>query len=113
MTGAADPCTCGHARSRRLPRPLAPGGPRCNKCVPLKPPRAQPCWGSSKFAQQAPIFYPTEEEFADPMAYIRTIQRRAHNAGICVVQPPASWRPPSTFHAEQRTAASAATATAG
>ena len=96
---AADPCTCGHARSRRLPRPLAPGGPRCNKCVPLKPPRAQPCWGGpSKFAQQAPIFYPTEEEFADPMAYIRTIQRRAHNAGICVVQPPKSWQPPKTFH---------------
>ena len=39
---ASDPCKCGRARTKRLPRPLATGGPRCNKCLPLVPERGAP-----------------------------------------------------------------------
>ena len=65
---ASDPCKCGRARTKRLPRPLATGGPRCNKCLPLVPERGAPV------LRDAPVFYPTAEEFEDPMSYIRSIQ---------------------------------------
>ncbi|KAF6005391.1 hypothetical protein F1559_004865 [Cyanidiococcus yangmingshanensis] len=42
----------------------------------------------------APVFYPTEEEWLDPLAYVRRIQRDASRFGICKVIPPASWNPP-------------------
>ncbi|KAJ7437136.1 jumonji superfamily protein [Mycena galericulata] len=41
-----------------------------------------------------PTFYPTAEEFKDPMAYIRTISDRANAHGICKVVPPAGWKMP-------------------
>ncbi|KAJ6465147.1 jumonji superfamily protein [Mycena vulgaris] len=44
--------------------------------------------------QDCPAFYPTAEEFKDPMAYIRTISERANAFGICKVVPPAGWKMP-------------------
>ena len=89
---ASDPCKCGRARSKRLPRPLATGGPRCNQCLPLVPERGAPV------LRDAPVFYPTAEEFEDPMSYIRSIQAQFFEFGICSIQPPPSWQPPTSFH---------------
>ena len=61
-------------------------------CVPLQPSRAAP------EIREAPLFEPTEEEFADPMAYIRSKQKEAYKYGIFRVQPPPSWAPPKCFH---------------
>jgi hypothetical protein len=97
----ADPCTCGHARARRLPKPLAPGGPRCPRCTPLvaRPMGAsKPIEGKPHEIVDAPLFCPTEEEFADPMAYIRSVQAQAYEFGIFRIQPPPSFRPPKIFH---------------
>ncbi|KAJ7126421.1 jumonji superfamily protein [Mycena crocata] len=44
--------------------------------------------------QDCPTFYPTADEFKDPMAYIRTISDRANAYGICKVVPPAGWNMP-------------------
>ncbi|KAJ7098774.1 jumonji superfamily protein [Mycena belliarum] len=44
--------------------------------------------------QDCPAFYPTAEEFKDPMAYIRTISDRANAYGICKVVPPEGWKMP-------------------
>nr|URM60705.1 LSD family protein [Gymnema sylvestre] len=44
--------------------------------------------------QDAPVFYPTEEEFNDPLKYIVSIRPKAEAYGICRVVPPPSWRPP-------------------
>ncbi|KAK9031492.1 hypothetical protein V6N11_032869 [Hibiscus sabdariffa] len=42
----------------------------------------------------APVFYPTVEEFEDTLAYIEKIRVEAVSFGICRIVPPPSWRPP-------------------
>ncbi|XP_066248844.1 lysine-specific demethylase 5 [Euwallacea similis] len=43
---------------------------------------------------EAPVFYPTDEEFLDPLAYIAKIRPIAENTGICKIKPPGRWQPP-------------------
>ncbi|ETW09373.1 hypothetical protein, variant 1 [Aphanomyces invadans] len=40
------------------------------------------------------IFYPTPEEFKNPLLYIASIRAEAAQTGICKIVPPAGWRPP-------------------
>ncbi|KAG0478826.1 hypothetical protein HPP92_013545 [Vanilla planifolia] len=42
---------------------------------------------------EAPVFYPTEEEFRDTLGYIAAIQHKAEKYGVCRIVPPASWQP--------------------
>lgn len=37
---------------------------------------------------EAPVFEPTEEEWADPLGYIAKIRPIAEKTGICKVRPP-------------------------
>ena len=41
-----------------------------------------------------PEFYPTVEEFKDPMAYIKSISPKAKDYGICKIVPPQGWKMP-------------------
>jgi len=41
-----------------------------------------------------PAFYPSAEEFKDPMGYIKSISETAKEYGICKVVPPANWKMP-------------------
>jgi [histone H3]-trimethyl-L-lysine4 demethylase len=41
-----------------------------------------------------PAFYPTPEEFRDPMSYIRSISPQAQEFGIAKIVPPETWRMP-------------------
>ncbi|KAK9132620.1 hypothetical protein Scep_012148 [Stephania cephalantha] len=43
---------------------------------------------------EAPVFYPTEEEFKDTLGYIAKIRQKAESYGICRIVPPSSWKPP-------------------
>ncbi|RMZ79667.1 hypothetical protein DV738_g3237, partial [Chaetothyriales sp. CBS 135597] len=52
------------------------------------PPRTRP-YG----LQEAPTYRPSEAEFRDPMAYIKSIFDEARKYGICKIVPPDSWNP--------------------
>lgn len=51
---------------------------------------------SSSFVNisSGPVYYPTEEEFEDPLEFICKIRAEAEPYGICRIVPPGSWRPP-------------------
>ena len=40
----------------------------------------------------SPVFHPSEEEFRDPVAYIKRIRCDAEKFGVCVIVPPVSWK---------------------
>uniref|UniRef100_A0A7S2SRM7 JmjC domain-containing protein n=1 Tax=Rhizochromulina marina TaxID=1034831 RepID=A0A7S2SRM7_9STRA len=45
--------------------------------------------------EEAPVFYPTEEEFTDPIRYIASIKPQAARYGICRIIPPKKWSNPT------------------
>lgn len=44
--------------------------------------------------EDCPTYYPTAEEFKDPLGYIRSVSDHAKNYGICKIVPPESWKMP-------------------
>jgi histone demethylase JARID1 len=53
----------------------------------------------------APVFYPTEDEFRDPIAFVQRLRELgAEDIGICRIVAPKSWRPPKgSFLARNKT----------
>ncbi|KAK3704613.1 hypothetical protein LTR37_013712 [Vermiconidia calcicola] len=50
---------------------------------------------------EAPTFRPTEEEFRDPMEYIRRIAPEGRKYGIMKIVPPDNWNPPFSINTER------------
>ncbi|CAL8103665.1 unnamed protein product [Orchesella dallaii] len=52
---------------------------------------------------EAETFYPTYEEFKDPLQYIRKIYPVAVGMGICKIKPPPGWTPPFSVSMDEFT----------
>ena len=52
--------------------------------------------------EKVPTFYPTEDDFTDPIAYIESIREKAELFGMCRIIPPASWKMESKVNEEIR-----------
>ncbi|XP_033754420.1 protein Jumonji-like isoform X2 [Pecten maximus] len=51
---------------------------------------------------EAPTFYPSEEQFSDPIQYIQSVAMIAEPYGMCRIIPPSSWKPDSKISEELR-----------
>lgn len=49
---------------------------------------------------EGPTYYPTVEEFADPILYMTKITQEAEKYGICKIVPPSGWNPPCLVNME-------------
>ncbi|XP_050368542.1 lysine-specific demethylase JMJ14-like [Argentina anserina] len=66
------------------------GSPLSQKIAP----RWDPEEACRPVIDDAPVFYPTVEEFEDTVGYIAKIWPQAESYGICRIVPPRSWIPP-------------------
>ncbi|KAG6692357.1 hypothetical protein I3842_10G110800 [Carya illinoinensis] len=62
--------------------------------VKEKAARWDPVQACRPIIDEAPVFYPTIEEFEDTLGYITKIRPKAESYGICRIVPPSSWIPP-------------------
>ncbi|KAJ8562693.1 hypothetical protein K7X08_031145 [Anisodus acutangulus] len=76
-----------------FPKGVFRGCERCLTCQRVTA-RWRPEEASRPDLGDAPVFYPTEEEFEDTLTYMASIRTKAEAYGICRIVPPASWRPP-------------------
>ncbi|KAJ1404016.1 Zinc finger, C5HC2-type [Sesbania bispinosa] len=84
-----------------LPKGVIRGCPDCNNCQKVVA-RWQPEDALRPNLEDAPVFYPTEEEFQDTLKYISSIRARAEPYGICRIVPPSSWKPPCPLKEKSR-----------
>ncbi|XVF42295.1 hypothetical protein PTKIN_Ptkin01aG0349800 [Pterospermum kingtungense] len=96
--GSEDELDCGkldqNLRLRlNLPKGVIRGCPECNDCQKVTA-RWRPEEACRPDLEDAPVFYPTEEEFEDALKYIASIRPKAEQYGICRIVPPSSWKPP-------------------
>ncbi|KAF6154777.1 hypothetical protein GIB67_032389 [Kingdonia uniflora] len=77
----------------QLPKGVLRGCSDCSNCQ-----KVTARWrledASRPILEDAPVFYPTEEEFNDTLKYIASIRPKAELYGICRIVPPSSWNPP-------------------
>ncbi|GJN29055.1 hypothetical protein PR202_gb17246 [Eleusine coracana subsp. coracana] len=78
---------------QQFPKGVLRGCPTCADCQKVVA-RWNPSGGRRPVLDEAPVYYPTEEEFQDTLKYIESIRPTAEPYGICRIVPPPSWKPP-------------------
>ncbi|GER34913.1 transcription factor jumonji (jmj) family protein [Striga asiatica] len=76
-----------------LPKGVIRGCEDCNNCQKVIA-KWHPKEGHRPNLEEAPVFYPSKEEFEDTLKYISSIRPEAEKYGICRIVPPPSWKPP-------------------
>ncbi|XP_022745077.1 putative lysine-specific demethylase JMJ16 isoform X2 [Durio zibethinus] len=84
-----------------FPKGVIRGCPECNDCQKLTA-RWRPEEACRPDLEDAPVFYPTEEEFEDTLKYIASIRPIAEQYGLCRIVPPSSWKPPCPLKEKNR-----------
>ncbi|KAK3325954.1 PLU-1-like protein-domain-containing protein [Apodospora peruviana] len=51
--------------------------------------------------EEAPAFFPTEEEYKNPFEYIAKISPEGRKYGLCKIVPPKGWKPPFAIDTER------------
>ena len=82
-----------------LHRPPVPNPPFDINTVRIEGPRHPPPRTEPRMfgLQECPTFYPTKEQFTDPMEYISSIGEEGRRYGIAKIVPPEGWRMPFTL----------------
>ncbi|KAK8940673.1 putative lysine-specific demethylase JMJ14 [Platanthera zijinensis] len=75
-----------------LPKGVIRGCAECGNCQKVIA-RWHPEGSCRPKLDEAPVFYPSEEDFKDTIKYIGSIRPIAEPYGICRVVPPPSWKP--------------------
>ncbi|KAG7653570.1 FY-rich N-terminal [Arabidopsis suecica] len=83
-----------------LPKGVVRGCEECKDCQKVTA-RWHPDEARRPDLEDAPVFYPTEEEFEDTLNYIAKIRPEAEKYGICRIVPPPSWKPPCPLKEKQ------------
>ncbi|XP_044479444.1 lysine-specific demethylase JMJ18-like isoform X3 [Mangifera indica] len=71
--------------------------PKTENTVSARWDPTEPC---KPIIDEAPVFYPTVEEFEDTLGYIAKIRTKAESYGICRIVPPSNWIPPCPLKAK-------------
>ncbi|KAK1409754.1 hypothetical protein QVD17_36283 [Tagetes erecta] len=79
--------------STRISKGVIRGCEECSNCQKVIA-RWRPEEARRPDLLDAPVFYPTEEEFEDTLKYISSIRDKAEAYGACRIVPPSSWKPP-------------------
>ncbi|KAL8539023.1 hypothetical protein ACS0TY_000863 [Phlomoides rotata] len=77
----------------QLPKGVTRGCEACKNCQKVTA-KWRPEEARRPDIEDAPVFYPSEEEFEDTLNYISSIRAKAEMYGICRIVPPPSWKPP-------------------
>ncbi|KAG0493786.1 hypothetical protein HPP92_004780 [Vanilla planifolia] len=75
------------------PKGVIRGCVECENCQKIIA-RWRPEGSCRPILDEAPVFYPSEEEFKDTLKYIASVRPRAEPYGICRIVPPPAWKPP-------------------
>nr|CAB3451444.1 unnamed protein product [Digitaria exilis] len=79
-------------RRQQLPKGVVRGCAECADCQKVVA-RWKPSGARRPVLEEAPVYYPSEEEFKDTLKYIESIRSTAEPYGICRIVPPPSWKP--------------------
>ncbi|XP_048232794.1 putative lysine-specific demethylase JMJ16 isoform X2 [Ricinus communis] len=86
----SEPVVMNRPSRTSLPRGVSHGCPDCSNCLKVRA-RWRPEDARKDVLDEAPFFYPTEEEFKDTLNYITSIHPKVEAYGICRIVPPLTW----------------------